>query len=151
MVGVWRYSWSAVKMFLPLISVVMCKHLSCNALWLTILCSHVLFDCAYDMEHVSEIIYYHYYIIITRVNKRIDAAFTRIRVVLNHFQTWLRSQQHDFYRIFFLSENLGWTLRPNLNSGIRKLHCQECNEAFPKCCGDILSLLLRVWKRRTVG
>jgi len=43
-----------LKCFAP-ISVVACKHLFCNALWLTIFCALVFSDCACDMDHESAI------------------------------------------------------------------------------------------------
>jgi len=47
-----------------LISVlVMCKHLFCNSLWLTVFCVLVLFDIACDKDHKSatnELLYYYY-------------------------------------------------------------------------------------------
>jgi len=41
------------------LNVVVCKHLFCDALWLTIFCTPTLFDCANDMDYVSEIKYYY--------------------------------------------------------------------------------------------
>jgi len=35
--------------------VVVCKHLFCDALWITIFCAHALFDFAYGMDHVYKI------------------------------------------------------------------------------------------------
>jgi len=49
-----------LKCFAPA-SVVVCKHLFCNALWLTIFCAPALFDCAFDMDPVSEIKHYHHH------------------------------------------------------------------------------------------
>ena len=55
MMGVWRYSWGAVKMFL-LVSMWSCANTCCVICcgW-PFFCAHALFDCAYDMDHVSEI------------------------------------------------------------------------------------------------
>jgi len=43
-----------LKCFAPA-SVVACKHLFCNVLWLSNLCAPALFDYVYDMDHVFEI------------------------------------------------------------------------------------------------
>jgi len=49
MMGVRRYSWGAVKCFAPT-SVIVYKHLCCNAYWLSIFCALTLFECTYDMD-----------------------------------------------------------------------------------------------------
>jgi len=47
------------------------KHLFCNALWLTIFCALVLFDCAYDMKHelaINKLLSYYEIIFVKKQN-----------------------------------------------------------------------------------
>ena len=68
MMGVWRYSWGAVKLFCSL-PVWLCAN-TCNALWLTIFCASALFHCTYNINHVSEIKSYYYNIVLSKAPLR---------------------------------------------------------------------------------